>query len=207
MLKMCCYHYYLHLTEEWNSIPLEISNLHGTLSYKNIVSLFYKEKIILLNKTFSNQNCKKNALSHFNISLKFKNIFVIDLLPLEKRYNKLKEEYQIVSKLIDDLETERDDLETERDELFDKLSKSKKLKNKLNKKNNQIINLSKKLETVNKEINKKDKLNKRLVNVLTIYKYHEFNNVEKYDYNEIKQKNKALNTEFKRVAKLMKLNM
>ncbi len=77
-------------------------------------------------------------------------------------------------------------------------SDKNKLKNKLNKKTNQILNLSKKLS-------KKDKLNKRLVNLLTIYKYHEFNNVEKYDYNEIKQKNKALNTEFKRVAKLMKL--
>lgn len=53
--------------------------------------------------------------------------------------------------------------------------------------------------------NKIVKLNKRLVNLLTIYKYHEFNEVEKYDYNEIKQKNKALNSEFKRVAKLMKL--
>ena len=56
-------------------------------------------------------------------------------------------------------------------------------------------------------LNKKDKLNKRLINVLTIYKYHELNNVQKYDYNEIKQKNKKLNLEFKRVAKLMKLNM
>jgi hypothetical protein len=55
------------------------------------------------------------------------------------------------------------------------------------------------------KLNKKDKLNKRLINILKIYKYHEFNNVEKYDYNEIKQKNKTLNSEFKRVAKLMKL--
>ena len=46
----------------------------------------------------------------------------------------------------------------------------------------------------------------RLVNILTIYKYHELNNVQKYNYEEIKEKNKKLNNEFKRVAKLMKLN-
>lgn len=81
-----------------------------------------------------------------------------------------------------------------------------KLKNKLNKKTNQILNLSKKLNNLNNELSKKDKLNKRLVNLLTIYKYHELNNVQKYDYQEIKEKNKKLNQEFKRVAKLMKLN-
>ena len=56
------------------------------------------------------------------------------------------------------------------------------------------------------ELSKKDKLNKRLVNLLTIYKYHELNNVQKYNYEEIKEKNKKLNSEFKRVAKLMKLD-
>ena len=63
------------------------------------------------------------------------------------------------------------------------------------------------LENKNKELsNDLDKLNKRLVNILTIYKYHELNNVQKYNYEEIKEKNKKLNSEFKRVAKLMKLN-
>lgn len=56
------------------------------------------------------------------------------------------------------------------------------------------------------ELFKKDKLNKRLIYLLTIYKYHELNNVQKYNYEEIKEKNKKLNLEFKRVAKLMKLN-
>ena len=56
------------------------------------------------------------------------------------------------------------------------------------------------------ELSKKDKLNKRLVNILTIYKYHELNNVQKYNYQEIKNRNKKLNSEFKRVAKLMKLD-
>lgn len=68
--------------------------------------------------------------------------------------------------------------------------------NKLETKNNKLLN----------ELSKKDKLNKRLVNILTIYKYHELNNVQKYNYEEIKEKNKKLNNEFKRVAKLMKLN-
>lgn len=56
------------------------------------------------------------------------------------------------------------------------------------------------------KLNKKDILNKRMINILICYKSNEFNIVEKYDYNAIKQKNKALNTEFKRVAKLMKLH-
>ena len=55
------------------------------------------------------------------------------------------------------------------------------------------------------KLNKKDNLNKRMINILMLYKSNEFNIVEKYDYNEIKQKNKTLNSEFKRVAKLMKL--
>lgn len=68
--------------------------------------------------------------------------------------------------------------------------------NKLETKNNKLLN----------DLSKKDKLNKRLVNILTIYKYHELNNVQKYNYEEIKEKNKKLNSEFKRVVKLMKLN-
>ncbi len=68
--------------------------------------------------------------------------------------------------------------------------------NKLETKNNKLLN----------DLSKKDKLNKRLVNILTIYKYYELNNVQKYNYEEIKEKNKKLNSEFKRVAKLMKLN-
>jgi DNA-binding ferritin-like protein (Dps family) len=175
MLKMCCYHYYLHLTEEWGSIPLEI-RYRNSLSYKNIVSLFYNEKIILLNKTFSNQNLKKNALSVFNLKLKFKNIIITETQPVEKRYHSLQEEYKRVWKI-------RDDLETENDLIKDKL------------------------DIIKDELSKKDKLNKRLVNLLTIYKYHEFNNVEKYDYQEIKEKNKKLNQEFKRVYKLISKNI
>jgi hypothetical protein len=48
-------------------------------------------------------------------------------------------------------------------------------------------------------------LNKRLIDTLMLYRYKEFNNTTTYDYDEIKQKNKALNNEFKRVAKLIKL--
>jgi hypothetical protein len=76
-----------------------------------------------------------------------------------------------------------------------------------------FINLNKKDSDYKKEIDalknelfKKDKLNKRLVNILIIYKYHELNNIQKYDYTSIKEKNKKLNSEFRRIAKLMKLN-
>ncbi len=68
-----------------------------------------------------------------------------------------------------------------------------------------IIAMTDELRELKEKLVKKDNLNKRLVNLLTVYKYQEFNDVKKYDYLEIKQKNKALNTEFKRVAKLMKL--
>lgn len=65
------------------------------------------------------------------------------------------------------------------------------------------------LENENKKqyerINNVNKLNKRLVNLITIYKYHDLNNVETYDYSSIKEKNRKLNSEFKRIAKLMKL--
>jgi len=73
------------------------------------------------------------------------------------------------------------------------------LKNELTKKDNL-------LKKSNNELFKTDRLNKRLVNLLTIYKYHELNNVQKYNYEDIKEKNKKLNSEFKRVAKLTKLN-
>ena len=82
-----------------------------------------------------------------------------------------------------------------------------KIKQEYDNKINILENKNKELENKNKELsNDLDKLNKRLVNILTIYKYHELNNVQKYNYEEIKEKNKKLNSEFKRVAKLMKLN-
>ena len=71
--------------------------------------------------------------------------------------------------------------------------------------NNKITNLENKINVLTEELNKKDNLNKRLIDTLMLYRYKEFNNTITYDYNEIKQKNKALNSEFKRVAKLMKL--
>ena len=71
---------------------------------------------------------------------------------------------------------------------------------------NKINELKTKNKELENELSKKDKLNKRLVNILPIYKYHELNDVQKYNYKEIKEKNKKLNSEFKRVAKLMKLN-
>jgi hypothetical protein len=80
------------------------------------------------------------------------------------------------------------------------------------KKKSIIIELNDEIEKLKYEnnelkvkLNKKDNLNKRMINILMLYKSNEFNIVEKYNYNEIKQKNKALNSEFKRVAKLMKL--
>jgi hypothetical protein len=174
MLKMCCYHYYLHLTEQWGRIPLEI-RLQRSLSYQNIVSLFYKEKIILLNKSFSNKYFKNNTIPQFNLRLKFENITVTETQSVENRYHSLQEEYQRVWKIRNDLEVKNDIIKDELDIIKDKLFK-------------------------------KEKLNKRLINILTIYKYHELNNVQKYNYEEIKEKNKKLNSEFKRVAKLMKLN-
>lgn len=78
--------------------------------------------------------------------------------------------------------------------------------NKINELETKNKELEKKLKETENNLFKKDKLNKRLVNILTIYKYHELNNVQKYNYEEIKEKNKKLNNEFKRVAKLMKLN-
>jgi hypothetical protein len=68
-----------------------------------------------------------------------------------------------------------------------------------------IINLENQINIITKELNKKDELNKRLINTLMLYRYSEFNNTITYDYEEIKKRNKTLNTEFKRVAKLMKL--
>jgi len=68
-----------------------------------------------------------------------------------------------------------------------------------------ITNFQNKINILTEELNKKDELNKRLINTLMLYRYKEFDNTITYDYNEIKQKNKALNNEFKRVAKLMKL--
>ena len=69
-------------------------------------------------------------------------------------------------------------------DLFEKTSeKIKKLKKDLDIKNDKIRDLELKVHFIESQIDKKVKI----------------------DYNYIKQKNKALNTEFKRVAKLMKL--
>lgn len=88
-------------------------------------------------------------------------------------------------------------------ELYEK--EKLKFDNKLNAKDNIITNLQNKINKLEEELNKKDMLNKRLIDTLMLYRYKEFNNTTTYDYDEIKQKNKALNNEFKRVAKLMKL--
>jgi hypothetical protein len=53
---------------------------------------------------------------------------------------------------------------------------------------NKINELETKYKKLENELSKKDKLNKRLVNILTNYKYHELNNVQKYNYQDIKEK-------------------
>lgn len=68
--------------------------------------------------------------------------------------------------------------------------------------NLQFYNIKIKIENIF-NINKLYPLD--LKKILTIKKINEINNTTTYDYNEIIQKNKALNAEFKRVAKLMKL--
>jgi hypothetical protein len=68
--------------------------------------------------------------------------------------------------------------------------------------NNILLN---KFEMVNEKLNEKTILNKRLINILTTYRYNELHNIKIYNYEEIGQKNKKLNNEFLKIAKLMKL--
>ena len=136
---------------------------------------------------------------------------------LENKYNELKSEHHSISTIKEDLENENkryyekvNNLENENKKQFDRINNFKeeyqrvwKIRNDLEVENAIIKD---KLDIIKDDLSKKDKLNKRLVNLLTIYKYHELNNVQKYNYEEIKNRNKKLNNEFKRVAKLMKLN-
>lgn len=131
------------------------------------------------------------------------------LKDLENKYNKIKQEHLSICIINTDLENENkryhekvNNLECNNNTLKEEYKRVCKIRNDFESKNDLIKD---ELEETKKQSSKKDKLNKRLVNLLTIYKYHEFNNVEKYDYNSIKEKNKKLNSEFKRVAKLMKL--
>ena len=97
---------------------------------------------------------------------------------------------------------------TKKEELIKKIQNDHdKLKNKNNELEIDNKVLICRLEQQNIKLSKKDDLNKRLINILTIYKYHELNNVQKYNYNEIKQKNKQLNQEFKRIYKLISKNI
>jgi hypothetical protein len=72
-----------------------------------------------------------------------------------------------------------------------------------------LTNISEDLEnkvneciSLNKIIENKDKLNKRLINTLMIYRYKEFNDDIKYDYNEIKQKINYLIMNLKKLLNL-----
>ncbi len=262
MLKMCCYHYYLHITELFCQPPLEI-RYHESLSYKNIITYSHNGEIILLNKRDRFfKNTKSCCVFHLNIIFnnvtlnenEYKSIYKqskeicndsFDLLKqrvnksfqnidamkntirelkeklvkkdnLENDYNKLLQDFQINYKSMDykdkkikkqtDKIKQLEEILLREHKTIDTLNY--KLINKteeLNKLFQDINSITNELRELKEKLVKKDNLNKRLVNLLTVYKYQEFNGVEKYDYVEIKQKNKALNTEFKRVAKLMKL--
>lgn len=92
------------------------------------------------------------------------------------------DEYNIIKfKKIDCIETKIINLESKYDKIINDLTK--KFKDKLNIQNNKIRNLELEVHYLKSQTEKKVEI----------------------DYEIIKQKNKALNTEFKRVAKLMKL--
>lgn len=237
MLKMCCYHYYLHLTENNCQPPLEV-RLHYLLDYKNIVSYIHNGKILLLNKRDTFTKDTKCVFTP-ELKIKFKNIILNEneyedlkknrdicfeklvetteeLLNVKSKLSSKENEKRIcfdkLLKISEELNTIKSNLLNKENETNDlkkilesfkyKLSESNK---KLDKVNCEFIMLENINENINNKLEEHSKVNKRLVNLLTIYKYHEFNNVEKYNYNSIKEKNKKLNSEFKRVAKLMKL--
>ena len=235
MFKLCCIEKYLRINDTWNSIPFKIRYQY-ILDYKNAVSINYDNNIISVHRSYNIKNHKQYHNINTHEQFIFKNIFVIEeWLSIENMNCNLQKQCAEVNYINKELKENNDILLSQLKNIYKQsqisINKCKKIRSKLNKKNNQIINLSNKFkieannidlkdellkenmnlkcknDKLNNDLSKKDKLNKRLTNLLTIYKYHELNNVQKYNYQDIKNRNKQLNQEFKRVAKLMKLNV
>jgi hypothetical protein len=148
---------------------------------------------------YSNEMKKKNIITELNdITKNYCNKINNLESKLRKKYDKIKDLENKLRKKYDKIK----DLENKNNNLKEEYQMVYKIRNELKSKNDNINETLEEQLSKNKKI---EKVNKRLVNLIAIYKYHDFNEVEKYNYIEIKQKNKTLNNEFKRVAKLMKL--
>lgn len=163
---------------------------------------------IINNNKYIKYCCYKSIVNVLPTPIK--EIFIDSTLDFSNyvRIKKLKEYNFDIATRIHDLEInyfgKKLSLSINKLELYE--TEKLKFDNKLNAKDNIITNFQNKIYKLEEELNKKDMLNKRLIDTLMLYRYKEFNNTTTYDYDEIKQKNKALNAEFKRVAKLMKLS-
>lgn len=186
MFKVCCLRLfnqcYGGYYKSGRSCDFSCVHYYRLLNYVDFKSIVYKNEIIIVHTTEKIKECIHVDGSYTNV-IKIKNIDIDeDIVFVNKsKYNEMIKNNLNYHK---DINTWKDN------NLY--LSKiNNNLKNEINK--------------LTKELNKKDELNKRLINTLMLYKYQEFDNTITYDYEDIKQKNKALNAEFKRVAKLMKL--
>lgn len=191
-IKKCCYNS-IQPTFQHMGVFKEMF-ITSTLDFSNYV------RIKLLEEYDFDINMRMMSTNSFKIIYSGKEKIINDKIIND---NRLIEAMQTISFL---REINDDAIDILKSKLFKKDKQINELTFKYEKLETDNIYLIKECKKLNNELSKRDKLNKRLVNLLTIYKYHELNNVQKYDYQEIKEKNKKLNQEFKRVAKLMKLN-
>jgi hypothetical protein len=186
MFKVCCLRLYFQTLNVYNhngyKCDFSCTYYYRLLNYQDFKYIVYNKEIILVHMNEKINDCTYLNNTYKTI-VKVKNIDIDENLTFVNTYKyndmvKCKTNYDnVVSVLIN--------------KNSDILYANKNLENKINK--------------LEEELNKKDMLNKRLIDTLMLYRYKEFNNTTTYDYDEIKQKNKALNNEFKRVAKLIKL--
>lgn len=159
-----------------------VGNISNESLRKRVINIRDEVKYILPHLD-EYTNIPKNM--HYKQFCYYNKVVLTRSLPLDKEHflelEKF-EKYNIIKfKKMDCIETQIINLETKYDKIINDLTK--KFKDKLNIQNNKIKNLELEIHYLKSQTEKKVEI----------------------DYKIIKQKNKALNTEFKRVAKLMKL--
>lgn len=191
--RLCCVEKYIRINDTFNLIPFEI-RYKDILHFKNAEAIYYRGKIILVHKNYNIKEHKKkfniqtpeifNFINNPKLSLHNQELRYVDF-EIENLKSKLKQLQLMYNQVFND--REKINIEIENIEL-------------------ELENSYEEIEILENKIKKLENEYKRLSDVLTVYKNDNLNNVKKYNYQEIKEKNKKLNQEFKRIAKLMKLN-
>ncbi len=192
MLKMCCYHYYIYLTEAGFSCDPVEKRFYYIFNYKKIISLVYKEKIILLHETeFSKET---NSDPQFKFKIKFINNCVTESLPSDKQSNEIKQfEIQIdeLNNIIDKQSNEIKQQQIQEARIKQQQIQLTSQQKQLNNQENRLIQMGK----LNIEIRRQNNIIDKQSNEIKQYEIQidELNNTIDKQSDQIKQQEETIN--------------